>query len=117
MENIENEPQMKEDSNVVEQHKNTLMAVLPYLGVLILIPLLTDAKKDPFVKFHIKQGLVLIIFIVFGILLEYIPLLFLFSPIIFIVAFILEIIGIINAVKGKMKKLPIIGTWGESLNI
>ena len=36
---------------------NTGMAVLAY--ILFFIPLLTDAKNDPFVKFHVKQGLVL----------------------------------------------------------
>jgi len=35
------------------------MAILAY--ILFFIPLLTDSKNDPYVKYHIKQGLVLFI--------------------------------------------------------
>ena len=38
---------------------NTGMAVVAYL--IFFIPLLTDAKDDPYVKFHTKQGVVLFI--------------------------------------------------------
>jgi len=42
------------------------MASLAYLWILIIIPFFTDAKDNPFVKYHLKQGLVLIIFEVVG---------------------------------------------------
>ena len=38
--------------------KNTTMAVIAY--IIFFVPLLTgDAQKDAFVKYHVKQGLVL----------------------------------------------------------
>ena len=57
---------MENNTTHHEGEKNTLMAVLAYLGILILVPFLTDAKKDPFVKFHLKQGVALIIVEVVG---------------------------------------------------
>ena len=41
---------------------NNLMGIFAYLWILILIPFLTESKNDPFVKYHLKQGLALIIF-------------------------------------------------------
>ncbi|GAF91940.1 unnamed protein product, partial [marine sediment metagenome] len=38
-----------------KKEKNTGMAIVAY--ILFFIPLLTDAKNDPFVKYHVKQGL------------------------------------------------------------
>ncbi|NIR47464.1 hypothetical protein GWO43_04305, partial [candidate division KSB1 bacterium] len=36
---------------------NTAMAIIAY--IIFFVPLLTDARDDPFVKYHVKQGLVL----------------------------------------------------------
>lgn len=50
-----------------EQHHNNtgdgnLMAIFAYLGIFIIVPFLTDSKNNPFVKFHLKQGLALLVF-------------------------------------------------------
>ena len=97
---------------------NKLMAILCYFGILVLIPLLTDAKNDAFVKFHIKQGLILLIaYIVVGVL-YVIPVLgWILGSILYVVLFILFIMGIINASSGKQEPLPIIGKWAENWNI
>ena len=39
-------------------NQDTVMGILCYLGPLVLVPFLTK-KEDPFVAFHVKQGLVL----------------------------------------------------------
>ena len=93
---------------------NKLMAVLSYFGILVLIPLLTESKNDPFVKFHIKQGLVLLIAYVIGGALTWIPVI---GWALGIVLFVLFIIGIINASGGKESPLPIIGQFGDKFNI
>ncbi len=41
------------------KEKNTAMAAVAYL--IFFLPLLTDAKNDQFVKYHVKQGLVFFI--------------------------------------------------------
>ncbi|MDH4358791.1 MAG: hypothetical protein OEV37_02500 [Candidatus Berkelbacteria bacterium] len=98
--------------------KNVGMAVLCYLGILVLIPLLTDAKNDPFVKFHIKQGIVLLIFDIIISVIIAIPVIgWVVGTIGWILVLILFIMGIVNAVGGQEKELPVIGKFGEKINI
>jgi uncharacterized membrane protein len=97
--------------------KKTLMAVLAYIGILIIIPYLTS-KEDPFVKFHIKQGLVLVvielIIYVLGMMMWVLmPIL----GVINIAVVILSIIGIINVVQGNEKELPLVGPFSKHFNI
>ena len=93
------------------QPNNTLMAVLAYLGILIIVPFVTDAKNDPFVKFHIKQGLVLIISEIVGLFIGIIPILgWIIAPLWVMFNLVMVIVGIINAASGKQKQLPLIGS-------
>lgn len=96
------------------QSSNTLMAILCYFGVLVIIPFLTDAKNDPFVKFHIKQGLVLLIAYVICGFIFWVPIV---GWLISVVLFVLFIMGIINAASGKQTPLPIIGQLADKINI
>ncbi len=100
-------------------NNNTVMAVLCYLGILVVIPLLTEAKHDSFVKFHIKQGLVLLIAGVIAGVVGMIPFLgwFLLGPILWMVCLILAIMGIVNAVGGHEKALPLIGQYANKIEI
>jgi uncharacterized membrane protein len=91
-----------------------------------------NMKKNGFAKFHAKQGLVLLIAaiaydIVLGIIVGALlfPLLFsgmggwgLFSilRLLYYVPLIFIIIGIINALNGNEKELPIIGGFASKLN-
>lgn len=98
--------------------KNIGMAVLCYLGILVLIPLLTNAKNEAFVKFHVKQGLVLLIFEVIVSIVWAIPFLgWIVGAIGWVIGVILFIIGLINAIGGQEKELPIIGKYGAKINI
>lgn len=103
---------------MADTNNNKVMAILCYLGILWVVPLLTDHKNDPFVKFHINQGIILTIawaalFIV-GLLIGLIPVL---GPLVNWVArlalFVLSILGIMNAVNMEEKPLPVIGTLFE----
>ena len=103
--------------------KNTTMAALAY--VLFFIPLLTDAKKDPFVKFHVKQSLVLLIVSIGWSLssrfLSYLPVLGwivggLVGTVISILLLILWIKGLMNALNGKQEELPVIGKYASQFN-
>lgn len=95
------------------QKKNTTMAIVAY--IIFFIPLLTDAKNDPFVKYHIKQGLALfIVAVALGILQS-----ILFYRMWFIIqllqlgVLVLAIMGIMHAAKGEEKPLPLIGGFAE----
>lgn len=97
--------------------KNTGMAVVAY--ILFFIPLLTDAKNDPFVKFHVKQGLVLFIgWIIVWVLGMFLGSLFWsFYWILNLVdlgLLILMVLGIINALNGKQEPLPVLGKFADS---
>lgn len=97
-----------------------VMAVLAYLGFLVLIPMLT-AKESEFVRYHVRQGLRLLvtelIFYVGYCILSFTILsiswhLYSIVKIIGIVRYlfpVLIVIGIINVVTGKKKRLPVIG--------
>ena len=96
---------------MTDTNNNKVMAVLCYLGILWLVPLLTEYKNDPFVKFHINQGIILTIFSAIVWVFGLIPVL---GGVISwaggIAALVLMIVGIINAVNMEEKPLPIIGT-------
>ena len=95
----------------------TLMAILAYLSILIIIPYLTS-KDDPFVKYHIKQGAVLLVIelivwfagtMIWGLY----PLLMLVN----VATLALSIIGILNVLNGKEKELPLVGQFSKNFNI
>ena len=100
-------------STVDKEGNNTLMGVLSYLGPLVIIPLIM-AKDNPFVKFHIKQGLVLLaINILLSIVMR---MLYLLGPIVSLLElalFVLMIIGIINVFQKKQKELPLVGSLAK----
>lgn len=85
------------------------MAVLAYLGFLLIIPAIA-ANKNKFVRFHLGQGLILFIASVIGGFLSFIPYVgTVLNSVVSIVAFVFMILGIVNACQGKMKGLPLIG--------
>ena len=92
---------------------NKVMAVLSYIGILALIPFLA-AKESPYAQFHAKQGLTLfiveIVYSVLSVILAFIPVVGLIvSGVLGLCVFVLVILGIVNAVQGQAKELPIIG--------
>ena len=97
---------------ITKKEKNTGMAIVAY--IIFFLPLLTEAKKDPFVKYHVKQGLTLFLAGLVSRIIVYIPFVgwvLLWPYNIFI--FILFIIGVMNALGGKQEPLPIIGKFAE----
>lgn len=93
------------------------MAILAYLGILIIIPFLTEAKNDPYVKFHLRQGITLIISFVVAMVIGYIPVLgWILAPLLMLFNCIMIIIGVINAATGKQKELPLIGHYARNFN-
>lgn len=72
-------------------------------------------KKNAFARFHVKQALVLLIVSVAGnIVLSFIPIIgWILLPIFGIAVFVLWILGLINALNGTEKQLPVIGQWAS----
>jgi uncharacterized membrane protein len=111
---MENKPNQTQQP---AQQNNTIMAVLAYLGILIIVPFLTAAKNDPFVKYHLKQGLALIIFEVVTWFVEVIPFIgYLVGWIFWLASLVFIIIGIMNAAQNKEQELPVIGQYAKNFN-
>lgn len=106
---------------------NKLMAVLSYLWILVLIPLLA-APNSKFARYHAKQGFTLFVLYIGHAIIKFLlgfiktthylwgvpyqatpGIIVLIGWLIGVPLFILSVIGIINAYQGKAKELPIIG--------
>jgi len=124
--NQNNQSQQPQQGNQQPVDNSTVMAVLAYLGILIIIPYLM-AKDSPFVKFHIKQGLVLLIIEAIYYLLTSFSgayVFFTFSGIwgmiltvVSLALLVLIVMGIINAAQRRERELPIVGFLARNFNI
>ena len=91
-------------------NSNKVMAILAYIGILVLIPLFA-AKNSKFARFHTNQGLLLFIVALIAGIISRIPVIGFLGTILDFVCFIFAIIGIIYAAQGKAKELPFIGKY------
>lgn len=104
------------DSEDIDQNK--VFAILAYVGILFLVPLLA-APKSRFARYHTNQGIVLFIatmVVSFGFyILGHIPVLGrvvgFFGYFVWMAAFALMILGIVNAGNGKCQPLPVLGGY------
>ncbi len=91
---------------------NTAMAIIAY--IIFFVPLLTDARDDPFVKYHVKQGLVLFLsWVVVSFVVSMISFLYVIAWILHLALLVLLVIGIMHAVNGERRPLPVIGKFAE----
>jgi uncharacterized membrane protein/ribosomal protein L40E len=96
--------------------KNKVMAVLAYLGFLILIPIFT-ATDSRFARYHVGQAINLwaaeVILSLIVSIFKWIPvigvIIRILSWIVGIVIFVLAVLGLVNAVQGRAKALPLVG--------
>ncbi len=132
---LNNTADMTAEFDAQDVQNNKVMAILSYLGLLVLVPILS-AKESRFARYHANQGLVLLIAgvaygIVQSILMAILRAIFPWNwaygylggrgaiygilstvlSLVWIVFSVLAIIGIINAVNGRAKELPVIGKF------
>ena len=102
-------PAAKRDIKISQDEKT--MAIIAWF--IFFIPLLTDQKDSKFVKFHVNQSLNLTLVAIAGWFLSSLLALLLIGlllmPIVAIGTFVFWVIGLLSAVNGEMKRLPIIG--------
>ena len=97
--------------------KNKLMAVLSYIGILVLVPIFA-AKDSPYAKYHATQGLnLLIVNVVWNIVAFVLGLIgvgflstlwTIVAWLVGIALLLVMIIGVLNSAQGKAKELPLI---------
>lgn len=107
----ETEYQQTEDEGA-DVNANKIYAVIAYLGILVLIPILA-APKSAFARFHANQGLTLLLLsAVIGIADTVLGgglFITLAMSAVRLFCIVLAIIGIVTAVQGQKKPLPVIG--------
>ena len=90
----------------------TGMAVLSYIWILCLIPLLMS--KDEFVRFHAKQGFVLFIIEVALVLVAWIPVI---GWLLCLAVLVVVIIAIIKVLNGEKWEIPYIYKISKKIKI
>ena|SRR3989338_7378258 len=105
---------MADDKEIQE---GKVLALLSYLGILCLIPLLLK-KDNKFVLFHGKQGLVLFLGELAVGIISIIPFLGWFIGFISIILFgIISLVGIVQVLMGNYWKIPVAAGLAEKFNI
>jgi len=97
--------------------EETMTAILSYLGILVLIPLLTieHKKRNDFIKYHLQQGLNLFILeIIVWIVLMILTvitfgLFWIVSYVIWLLILVICIVAIIKAMNKEKWEIPVIG--------
>ena len=109
------EVEVKKENKEVNEGK--LFAVLGYLSILCLVPLLLK-KDNKFALYHGKQGLILFIWLVAASIIAPMPLL---GWLIWVVSTILIValsaIGIIQVLMGKYWKMPYLSNIASKISI
>lgn len=112
-------PDTTADYDREDINKNRAMAILAYIGPLVFIPMFA-AKNSKFARFHVNQGFLLfLVWASLSVLSTFFNLIYLprFLDVLIqlslwavsIPATVINVIGIVNAARGKAKELPIIG--------
>ncbi|MFA6637070.1 MAG: DUF4870 domain-containing protein [Candidatus Omnitrophota bacterium] len=105
----------KQEGSGMKVTKDNISAILAYLWVLCLIPVLMK-KDDPFVKFHARQGLMLFIIEVALGIIGIVPFLgVIISQIGGLVCLVVSVLAIIQVLKGNQWKIPYVGDWAEKI--
>lgn len=100
-------------------NNETVMGVLCYLGPLVIIPFLM-AKDNAFVKFHIKQGLVLVAIWFITYIIQETVLPWRYWEIVGFINLgitILSIVGIVYVLQHKETKIPVVGSLADNIKI
>lgn len=127
--NLNNTTDSTADFDKADIEQNKVMAILSYFGILVFIPIFA-AKDSKFARYHANQGLALFIALFGWWIVDYILTMLLRSllwrglglweiyslcgtvlNLVYIVFTVLAVIGIINALNGKAKELPVIGKY------
>jgi uncharacterized membrane protein len=109
----EHKHEEKADASDVE--KNKALAIVGYIiPILFFVPLVTEeGKKSPFAKFHANQQLNFLLFLVIGYIVSSVLMIILIGFLLYFLVLIgnlvFLIMGVVNAAKGEMKELPLIG--------
>ena len=108
---------MSEDKKMVFDHKdiedNKVLAAISYLWILWLVPFLVK-KDSAFAMAHAKQGLVLFIIEIAGLLVFWIPFI---GWLLWLAVVIAAIIAFIKALQGEYCEIPGVKEIAKKINL
>ena len=94
---------------------DVLMATFSYIGLLVLVPIFSGATAAPFVKFHVKQGLVLFVGEILAVILTF------WSSyaggFLFLVLLIASIAGLVRCLQEEQWVVPGVGMLASKFDI
>ncbi len=99
------------DKDDIEKNKN--IAVLSYVWILCLVPLL-GKRNSEFAQFHVKQGLVLFAVEIIASLFIWFPI---FGQLIMIGLLVISVIGIVKTLNGEKWEIPVIYDWSKKISL
>lgn len=85
------------------------MGALCYLSILILIPACTKWRQDEFVRFHLNQGLMVLMLATICAALGFVPVLEQVALSLTLLVDVLSLVGLITALRRRAAPLPFIG--------
>lgn len=118
--NAQSNPLQAVESNTIEEGKTTaIVAYLTVIGLIIAL-VLNMEKKNTFAAFHIRQSLGLMLTGLAVSFVSWIPFLgWLVAIVAMVVLLIMWVSGLLNALNGREKPMPILGTkymeWFKTL--
>ncbi len=106
---------MPNNNDLTGLEPDALMASLSYIGVFVLIPIVSSATKNPFIKFHAKQGLVILVGEIVAIIASgWVPSV---GGLLFALMLIASIFGLFTSLHREKRYIPVIGTIADLFNI
>lgn len=99
------------EGNISKNDK--ILASVSYLWIFCLIPLFFG-KRSEFVKFHARQGMVLLICWFVVSILTWLPII---GQLAVLVLLIVSIIGIVKTMKGEEWEIPVLGKYARQIKI
>ena len=106
---VNNESNKERSKETAAWKNRKLFSILSYLGFLFVLPFIF-CKDDQFALYHAKQGAVLFLYGIVCRLLSVVPVVGAVARMFHIYCLVM---GISNALKGRMRPLPYIGQLGE----
>lgn len=106
---------MADDNDLTGLDSNLLLASLSYIGVLVLIPLISDARKNSFIAFHARQGLVIFLLEVIAVIAS--NWLSFLGGLLFALMLVASVMGLFTCLHGERRYIPGIGKIADLFSI
>ena len=112
LDSIQAPPENTEELTGVSEQN--LFAALSYLTVLVFVPLLTR-KEDPYVNFHVRQGLVMLVALILAAIAS--VWINVVGATLFLLLLIADIVALVMTLQGRRWRIPGIGHLAEKISI